>query len=264
MLGIIYLLKINNKIYIGQTRNGFQQRFREHIQEARRGNKAYLYNCIRKYGEEAISYEILEECPVGYLNEREIYYIELHKSHISQGGMNISKGGQIDISGMAAAFDINTRKYVGMKPVDDEGWGVLFVAKQYGVVHREESRLKMSASQQAVWTEEKKKSQSQLLKEVFKDPEKKKNLKKAMDKLRSGPSFQNKVNAGLGREFILISPDGEKYEIKNLLKFCKERELCSETFNMALAGRKPNPIPAPYRKSSTKRTNTSGWSIQRK
>lgn len=264
MLGIIYLLRINNKTYIGQTRNGFQQRFKEHLYEARSGNKAYLYNCIRKYGEDSITYEILEECSCEYLNEREIYYIELYNSHFSKGGMNVAKGGQFDISGMAAAYDIKTREYVGMRSVEDKGWNVLFVAKQYGSSHKEESKRQMSDSQSKAWTPEKRKEQSDKLKETYKNPLYKQNLKNAMDKLRSSPEFQERVNAGLGGLFELVSPEGQIHEIKNLTKFCKENDLCIETFNTVLAGGKDEPIPKPYRKSSLKRTNTAGWRISRK
>lgn len=264
MLGIIYLLRINNKTYIGQTRNGFQQRFKEHLYEARSGNKAYLYNCIRKYGEDSITYEILEECSCEYLNEREIYYIELYNSHFSKGGMNVAKGGQFDISGMAAAYDIKTREYVGMKPVGDEGWGVCFVRIMTGMKLSEETKKKMSDSQAKVWSEEKCILHSETLKKAYKNPERKENLRRAMDKVRQNPEYQKKINGSLGGLFLLTSPSGEAHDIKNLIKFCQENTLCIETFNMVLAGRKDNPVPKPYRKSSVKRTNTTGWKIERK
>ncbi len=262
MIGHIYMLIVGGKKYIGQTRNGVEHRIKEHLGEARRGNKTILYNYIRKYG--ITDQEILLECHVDDLNSKEIELIKLHKTHISEGGLNISRGGQIDISGMAAAYDIETREFIGMKPVKDAGWNVLFVAKQYGLVHKEESKTKMSQSQAVVWTEEKKELQSRRIKKAYENPKCKENLRIAMDKVRMKPEFQEKINRSLGRWFTLLSPDGEEYEIKNLIKFCQEHNLCIETFNMVLAGRKGNPVPKPYRKSSEKRTNTTGWKIEKK
>lgn len=264
MLGTIYLLRINNKTYVGQTRNGFPQRFKEHLHEARRGNSAYLYNAIRKYGEESISYEILEECPVEYLNDREIFYIDSLGTHFSSGGLNILKGGQIDMSGMAAAYDINTREFVGMKSVGDEGWGISFVHIMTGMKLSDETKRKMSESQALAWNEEKCLLQSETLKKAYQNPEYKENLRCAMDKVRQNPEYQKKINDSLGGLFRLTSPIGEEHDIKNLIKFCQENTLCIETLNMVLAGRKDNPVPKPYRKSSDKRTNTTGWKIERK
>ncbi|WPJ72051.1 hypothetical protein DEEACLCL_00026 [Salmonella phage CRW-SP2] len=264
MNGIIYLLRINGRAYVGQTRKSFQQRFSEHLSEARRGNKTILYNAIRKYGEGSITSEILEECPVEYLNEREIHYIDVMDAHCSKGGLNVSRGGQINISGLAAAYDINTREFVGMKPVGDAGWNKDFVAKQYGLIHKPESRALMSKQQSTIWDDEKRKTQSSILKEAYQNPEYKENLRRAMDRVRSNPEYQKKINDSLGGLFRLTSPSGEIHDIKNLIKFCQEHTLCIETFNMVLAGRKDNPVPKPYRKSSEKRTNTTGWKIERK
>lgn len=264
MNGIIYLLRINGRAYVGQTRKSFQQRFSEHLSEARRGNKTILYNAIRKYGEGSITSEILEECPVEYLNEREIHYIDVMDAHCSKGGLNILKGGQINISGLAAAYDINTREFVGMKPVDDAGWDVSFIHTMTGLKLPEETKRKMSESQAKAWSEEKCLQHSEILKKAYQNPECKENLRRAMDRVRSNPEYQKKINDSLGGLFRLTSPGGEIHDIKNLIKFCQERALCIETFNMVLAGRKDNPVPKPYRKSSEKRTNTTGWKIERK
>ncbi|AVZ45069.1 GIY-YIG homing endonuclease [Salmonella phage bering] len=262
MIGHIYMLIVGGKKYIGQTRNGVEHRIKEHLGEARRGNKTILYNYIRKYG--ITDQEILLECQVDELNSKEIELIKLHKTHISEGGLNISHGGQIDISGMAAAYDIETREFIGMKPVKDAGWNVLFVHSMTGIKLSEETKTKMSESQTKAWDKNKRHIHSQCLKKAYENPKCKENLRAAMNKVRMNPEYQEKIKRSLGRWFTLLSPDGEKYEIKNLNKFCQEQCLCIESFNMALAGRMQNPIPKPYRKSSLKRTNTTGWHISRK
>ena len=74
---IIYLHrnKINNKVYIGQTKNNPTRRW-----ENGKGYKnTYFGNAIEKYGWDNFEHQILEENieTVEEANQRETYYIEL-------------------------------------------------------------------------------------------------------------------------------------------------------------------------------------------
>mgnify|MGYP004621963407 FL=1 len=63
---------LNNKCYVGQSINIYR-RWRAH----RCANDAYpLHAAMKKYGVENFSFEILEECNVDKLNEKESYYIQ--------------------------------------------------------------------------------------------------------------------------------------------------------------------------------------------
>lgn len=71
--------KINGHCYIGQSRNIFK-RWNDHSEIAFNSNhKSYeypLYRAIRKYGKENFTFEILEECSIEQLNERESFWIK--------------------------------------------------------------------------------------------------------------------------------------------------------------------------------------------
>ena len=96
MIGIYKITNlINGKSYIGQSTN-IQKRFNAHRSVAFNPNdKNYgypLYCAIRKYGIENFSFEVLEECDVSELNNKEIYYISKYNAH-SKYGYNQDDGG---------------------------------------------------------------------------------------------------------------------------------------------------------------------------
>ena len=90
-MGVIYKITnlINGKSYIGQT-NNFQRRMREH--QNTKDNYA-IHLAIQKYGKDAFSYEIIEHCNDDILDEREIYWINFYKTHITEEGYNMTFGG---------------------------------------------------------------------------------------------------------------------------------------------------------------------------
>ena len=90
MIGIYKITKKENgKSYIGQS-NNIERRFQEHCYK---GEKARipLDIAIKKYGKEAFSFEVLEECPQEKLNEREAYWIKYYNT--VETGYNCSEGG---------------------------------------------------------------------------------------------------------------------------------------------------------------------------
>lgn len=87
--------KINGKVYIGQSIN-IEQRWIGHKKNIFACNNSYnypLYQAIRKYGLENFDFSIVEECLIEQLNEKEIYYIKLYNSFLSNG-YNQTFGGQ--------------------------------------------------------------------------------------------------------------------------------------------------------------------------
>lgn len=73
----IYCIKcpITNEIkYIGQTRQG-KKRFHQHITESKKNNRYPLYRWMKKLEEKPI-FEIIEECDLDNLNEREEFWIK--------------------------------------------------------------------------------------------------------------------------------------------------------------------------------------------
>lgn len=85
---------INHKIYIGQSTH-IERRWSNHKATAfNQNDKGYnypLYCAIRKYGLENFSFEVIEECTLDELNQKEEYYISKYNSFFC--GYNQTLGG---------------------------------------------------------------------------------------------------------------------------------------------------------------------------
>ena len=96
MIGIYKITnKINGKFYIGQS-NNIDRRFQEHITKGQL-SRIPLDIAIQKYGKKNFLYEILEECSIDQLDEREKYWIE--KLQAIKYGYNCSAGGDQQSTG---------------------------------------------------------------------------------------------------------------------------------------------------------------------
>lgn len=92
MIGYVYIIKndIHNKVYIGITAQSIQKRWYDHIRSSETKNSKF-YKEMRKIGVEHFSINVLEQCDVGELNEREQYYIKKYDSF--HNGYNSTLGG---------------------------------------------------------------------------------------------------------------------------------------------------------------------------
>lgn len=95
MIGIYKIENlINGKCYIGQSVD-IQKRWKAHKNSAfNTMDKSYnypLYKALRKYSLENFSFEILEECLIQELNEKEKYFIKKYDSFFN--GYNQTLGG---------------------------------------------------------------------------------------------------------------------------------------------------------------------------
>ena len=89
MIGIYKITnKINGKFYIGQS-NDIMRRFGEH--KTQKHNRILVDQAIQKYGINNFIFEIIEECSLDELNEKESYWIK--KLDAIKNGCNLSKGG---------------------------------------------------------------------------------------------------------------------------------------------------------------------------
>lgn len=90
VIGIYKITKISNgKSYIGQS-NDIERRFKEH-QTKGKTSRIPVDVAIEKYGVNAFTYEILEECSLDDLNEKEQYWICYFNT--LNNGYNCSVGG---------------------------------------------------------------------------------------------------------------------------------------------------------------------------
>ena len=92
--GIYKITNINNgKVYVGQTRQSFNDRWRSHVRKGLRAEPTTnnkLYNAMWEEGPESFTFEIITQCQPEELDEKEKYFIEFYKG--SEWGYNSTKG----------------------------------------------------------------------------------------------------------------------------------------------------------------------------
>lgn len=95
MIGIYKIInKLNNKIYIGQS-NNIERRYKDHFEWPK--YKQDIDKAIINEGKDNFTFEIIEECNLNELTEREKYWIQYYNSF--EDGYNMTKGGQNEYCG---------------------------------------------------------------------------------------------------------------------------------------------------------------------
>lgn len=79
--GIIYLIlnKQNGHKYVGQTTQGMNKQWQQHIQEALRMSSKPLHRAMRQYGNNNFMIKEIDECDERLLNDKEAYWIDQHQ-----------------------------------------------------------------------------------------------------------------------------------------------------------------------------------------
>lgn len=95
MIGIYkYENKENGKIYIGRSVNIMRRKW-EHIKNP--SPYSYFDQTLKKLGEDSFYFDIIEECTIDNIKERERYWIEYYKSYAPENrdtGYNLTRGGE--------------------------------------------------------------------------------------------------------------------------------------------------------------------------
>ena len=98
MIGIYKILSPSGKIYIGQSVN-IERRFKWHKKNTAKCNSK-LANSFKKYGADNHLFEVVEECLVSELNEKERYWQDYYD--VLNGGLNLLLTKTHDKSGYAS------------------------------------------------------------------------------------------------------------------------------------------------------------------
>ena len=105
MIGIYKIENnINHKKYIGQSVD-IRKRWEYHRCVYTYKTNSRLYAAFRKYGIENFSFEVLEECPIEKLLEREMYWIEYYNTF--EQGYNCNIGGCSGKPRKVLQYDLN-------------------------------------------------------------------------------------------------------------------------------------------------------------
>jgi group I intron endonuclease len=89
MIGIYKITNPEDKVYIGYSKN-IERRFKEYL-TLRCKTQKFLKDSIQKYGAENHKFEVIEECCLENIKEKEKYWIEYYSSYFN--GLNSNKGG---------------------------------------------------------------------------------------------------------------------------------------------------------------------------
>lgn len=163
---------INNHIYVGKTGMNFGDRWDSHralLRSNKHFNK-YLQNAWNKYGEENFEFIIIEECSVEELNDKEQYYIKMHREqnlsyNLADGGeggaflgkhlseetkRKIGEKNRINMTGKKLSDETkqkmsqsHLKRYAQWTEEDRQAWGKMSAEKASGYKWDDEARQKM-------------------------------------------------------------------------------------------------------------------------
>ena len=150
----IYLItnNITQQRYVGKTIHAIEHRFEAHCHDT---NNTYIDNAIKAYGRDNFSLELLKICDDSEWQYWETYYIKKMHAHWSDGGYNLSMGG-----------DFN--------PMDDPEVKRRHAAACASSDHREKQRLAATGKRHTL---ESRKKMSMIQKQVYSNPELRRKVK---------------------------------------------------------------------------------------
>ena len=107
MVGIYKITNPKGRIYIGQS-NNIERRFKDYKRSLKK-QQIRLYNSIKNYGYENHKFEVIEECSINLLNERERYWQDYYDV-IGRNGLNCRLTECNDRSGVLSKETIDKLK----------------------------------------------------------------------------------------------------------------------------------------------------------
>lgn len=130
-IGRIYKITnlINNKVYVGQTVMTLKERWWGHCSNLySKAQDMIIKRAIKKYGKENFRIELIEECPIEEIDDREIYWIKEYDSYYN--GYNATIGGS-NHSKMMKLYN-QAEEIIKLY---ETGFSLREIARQYNVDH---------------------------------------------------------------------------------------------------------------------------------
>jgi group I intron endonuclease len=143
MTGIYKFTNPENKVYIGASKDVFKRI--SHYKKHKRKLDTLWYNSLNKYGYNNHIFEVIEECSVDDLNERERYWQDFY--NVLEGGLNMVLTGtkdkkEVRSKEMRSKISISNKG----KVMSEEARKKISIAHK-GKVVSEETRLRLKSIQ---------------------------------------------------------------------------------------------------------------------
>jgi group I intron endonuclease len=159
MIGIYKITSPNNKIYIGQSID-IDFRFKKY-QRLACSKQPKLYYSFIKYGIINHKFEIIEECSLEYLNEKEIYW-GLKFDVLSEKGLNLKLGNakgkcsqetkdKIGLGNKGKNLSQNAKNKISKSL---KGRKNIWYNNKPGYIYTEEQKIKMRNPRKSGWDRE--------------------------------------------------------------------------------------------------------------
>lgn len=216
--GYVYLIEntANHKRYVGQTSQSIPEyRWTQHKKDSHNTSPKSILGCaMKKYGQLNFTYTIIDYAnSIEELNDKEQWYIKLHKTNVNEHGYNLREGG---CRGMLAvetrikmSYSRTGKKLPPRTPEHCRKISDALIGKKRKVAYTQEQRDNISKA-----TTGKKKPPLTL-------------------------SHREKISQALADKYIVCDPGGSVYEIHGLYQFCKKLGLNSSNMcQVALGTRK--------------------------
>lgn len=225
-MAIIYMATnlINNKKYIGKTERTLEVRKKEHLK--RTNEASYFHRSLKKYGADNFKWEIIEECDVSIVNEREKYWIDFYQTYIDKSkGYNETPGGE----GYRLSEEIKQKISLANQNkirTTEQRAHLSKVKKEANFHHSIETRKKMSVSRKG---RKLNLTEAEHIRRQQKWSDERKNKLSLSLKNRTF-SAQHKKHISESRKskFILYTDKGEQFTTwEEILSFLKENHLTS-------------------------------------
>lgn len=117
---------VNKKVYIGQTKDGFQRRYWLHKWQlnSEKHDNPHLQKSWNKYGAESFKFSIVEVSEKDLIDEREVYWISFYRSNgecynIQDGGQPLSLNNYISPEIRKRTGELNRKRMMGSKLSED-------------------------------------------------------------------------------------------------------------------------------------------------
>ena len=254
----------NGKVYIGQTSNGFNHRWKSHKNQLRGcyHSNPHLQAAWDKYGAKSFKFLVLEYCEIEQLNEREMHHIAIYKArglayNLTDGGegtlgyiptletrakMSVAQKGRKHTPETLAKISAGNKG----KKMSHESRAKISAAKK-GKIASSETRAKMSAIRKGRKMPPRSAEYCAKISAANKRrPPISEETRAKLSVASKGrkhkpdtytPAVRAKMSAAkIGKpplaaimahtyKWVVISPDGESMEIVNLRSFCRDNNL---------------------------------------